>query len=212
MAGFKIPKLPTAPRPAQGVIKAPKKVELRPPGLRHHTRLPQGPRQYNQGKIKHEFPGEPPAAFLSGELHGSRSEWPLYAGLWKALGCKPDDAMREVPFVGDPEGKFIYQSWQLGGRSVSGGAVADFEIPGGRRGPSLLIRIQSYRFHLSAGPDIMSYDDIQRENLLGEANVIDAYEQDFIRLTGQELVIYVKRLLGMIQNPDPIRAGQVKRP
>ncbi len=212
MAGIRTPKLPAAPRPAQGPPKAPRKIELRPPQTRHHTRMPEGPRLYKQPKPKSEFPGDPPTLFLAGDLHGSASEWPIYAALWKIFNSQPADGYTKPPFYGDPEGQWIYQSWQLGGRSVAGGAVADFEIVAGRRGQSTLIRIQSYRFHLSAGPDVMSYDDIQRENLLGEANVIDAYEQDFIHLQGQELVIYVKRLLGMIQNPDPIRAGQVRRP
>jgi hypothetical protein len=157
-----------------------------------------------------EFPGEPPPGFLAGELHGSRSEWPIYAGLWKALGVKPEDGYRSPPFAGAPDGSFAYQAWELGGRRVSGGAVADFLVRGGDRGPGLIIRVQSFRFHLSASPQIVSSDDLQRMRLSRDNTVIDVYEDEFLPLRGADLVVWMKAKLGLIQAVNPVTAGTVK--
>ena len=206
---------PKAPKPPKlpSVTKAPTRVEVRPPDVRRHARLPTGPRMYRNAMRAQrvDFPGEPPAEFLAGEYHGSASEWPIYAALWKIFSSQPNDGYRQAPFYGDHEGQWVYQSWQLGGRSIAGGAVADFEIRAGRRGPSLFIRVQSYRFHLTAGPEVVSYDDVQKEHLSEYGSVVDVFEQDYLGLDAQSLIVYVKRQLGMIQTPDPIRAGTVRR-
>jgi hypothetical protein len=91
------------------------------------------------------------------------------------------------------------------------GAVADFEVPGGRHGPTLFLRIQSYRYHLDKGPAIMGYDEIQRERLSEYGSVIDLFEQDFLGLGAQELVIYVKQAIGAIQRTNPLTAGTTRR-
>jgi hypothetical protein len=202
----------TFPKPPT-VKNAPSKVEIRPPKARHVARQPLGPRLYRQPSTRNVGggPGAPPPGFLNGDLHGSASEWPIYWGLWKALGCKPDDQVFKAPFLGDPEGKFIYQSYQLGGRSLSFGAVADFEVPAGRHGPTLFLRVQSYRYHLSFGPAVVGYDEIQRERLSEYGTVVDLYEQDFLGLSAQELVIYVKQAIGAIQRTNPITAGTTRR-
>lgn len=189
----------------------PREVQIRPKPLRTFSRIPKGPRLYTKPTVKLEFPGEPPPGFLAGELHGSRSEWPIYAGLWKALGCKPEDGYRRGPFTGDPEGKFFYQAWALGGRSKAGGAVADFEIPAGIGGSPLYIRVQTYRFHLVTDPGNIASDEIQKAMLMNDARVVDVYEQDFLHLKGSALVIYVKEALGMIQRASPITATTVRQ-
>ena len=189
----------------------PRDVQVRPKPMRTFSRIPRGPRMFTRPVQRVEFPGEPPPLFLAGELHGSRSEWPMYAGLWKALGCKPDDGYRKGPFSGDPEGKFFYQAWALGGRSKAGGAVADFEIPDGIGGSPLYIRVQTYRFHLVTDPGNRASDEIQRQMLSNDARVIDVYEQDFLHLTGPQLVIFVKEALGLIQRASPITATTVRQ-
>lgn len=207
----KQPKIQALPR-VPSAQRAPSKIELRPPEVKHRTRIPQVPRRYRKAMNAEQIvgPGEPPEDFLAGEYHGSRSEWPIYWALWRKL-VDGSDRVRDMPYVGGPGGEFFYQSWQLGGRSVSGGAVADFEIPAGRKGPSLLIRIQSYRFHLTAGAEVMSYDDVQKEHLLRQTGVVDIYEQDYMHLKGQYLVAYVADILSGKQLPDPLRTGQVRR-
>lgn len=211
MATIKQPKTPELPR-MPSVKTAPTRVEVRPPEVKHHTRLPTGPRRYRNAMVPIKIigPGEPPEDFLAGEYHGSRSEWPIYWALWRKL-VDGSDRVRLAPYLGGPSGEFIYQSWQLGGRSIAGGAVADFEIPAGRRGPTLLLRIQSYRFHLTAGPQVVAYDDLQRERLMDQADVTDIYEQDYMHLQGQELVAYIVDVMSGKQIPDPIKTGSVRR-
>jgi hypothetical protein len=206
MMALGFPKAPT-------IRNAPTRIEIRPPKARMAAKLPRGPELYRQPATPNVQggPGTPPPGFLSGQLHGSASEWPIYWGLWRGLGCKPDAQVYRAPFLGDPEGKFIYQSYQLGGRSLAFGAVADFEVPGGRHGPTLFLRIQSYRYHLDKGPAIMGYDEIQRERLSEYGSVIDLFEQDFLGLGAQELVIYVKQAIGAIQRTNPLTAGTTRR-
>jgi hypothetical protein len=189
----------------------PRRVQSRPPTQRTPTIRPRGPRLYTQPEVKIDFPGEPPPAFLAGELHGSRSEWPIYAGVWKALGCEPKDGYRRGPFDGDPEGKFFYQNPEMGGRSKSGGAVVDFAIPGGDGRDDIFFRIQSYRFHLATTPENIGTDTIQKALLTNDARVIDLYEQDYLHLKGSQLVIFVKQALGMIQRASPITATTARQ-
>lgn len=202
----------TTPRPPS-FKTAPSKIEIRPLKLRQPAILPLGPELYQQPAKRNQLggPGDPPPGFLAGTLHGSASEWPIYWGLWKALGCKPDDQVFKAPFLGGPQGEFVYQSYQLGGRSLSFGAVADFEVPGGRRGPTLFLRVQSYRYHLTFGPAVVGYDEIQRERLSEYGSVVDLYEQDFLGLGAQELVIYVKQAIGAIQRTNPLTSGTTRR-
>ena len=89
---------PKAPKPPKlpSVTKAPTRVEVRPPDVRRHARLPTGPRMYRNAMRAQrvDFPGEPPAEFLAGEYHGdvgqvlllslvgpawtyAREEWPI---------------------------------------------------------------------------------------------------------------------------------------
>jgi hypothetical protein len=189
----------------------PRQVQTRPPTQRTPTIRPRGPRLYTKPEVKLDFPGEPPPGFLVGELHGSRSEWPIYAGCWKALGCTPKDGYRKGPFTGDPEGKFFYQDPEMGGRSKAGGAVVDFTIPGSGGKPDLYIRIQSYRFHLATTPDNIGTDAIQKALLTNDAQVIDLYEQDYLDLKGSQLVVFVKQALGRIERASPITATTARQ-
>jgi hypothetical protein len=189
----------------------PRQTQVRPTPQRTVTRIPRGPRLFTKPKQRVDFPGEPPPLFLAGELHGSRSEWPIYAGVWKALGCTPDDGYLKPPFVGDPEGKFFYQNWQLGGRSKAGGAVVDFVIPGSGGRPDIGMRIQSYRFHLVTTPDNIATDAIQKAMLMNDFTIIDLFEQDFLHLRGSQLIIYIKQALGMIQRASPITATTARQ-
>jgi len=200
----KMPRLPGIEKP-----KIPK-TELRPIKIpQRYANFPEGPELY-QSRRKPEvtdFPGEPPATFLDPTIHGSRSEWPIYAALWKYFNEQPSDGYRRGPYTGGPSGQWLYQSWQLGGRSTTGGAVADFEILGGRRGQSMILRIQSDRFHLTAGPGVVSSDDLQRERLSGDHRVIDLYEGDYLSLRGADLVRYVADVLSGRQILNPVASG-----
>jgi hypothetical protein len=204
----KLPSLPTIEK-----ARVPK-TEIRP--IQPPTpfaSMPQGPELYQQRKNNvSDFPGEPPDGFLDPTIHGSRSEWPIYAALWKYFDDQPDDGYLRPPFLGSPTGIWIYQSWQLGGRSTTGGAVADFEILSGRQGQSLILRIQSDRFHLTAGPRIVSGDDLQRERLSGDHRIVDLYETDFLHLRGSNLVRYIADVLAGRQIVNPISAGSYYRP
>lgn len=184
----------------------PRQTQVRPKPQRTFARIPRGPRLFTGPQRRVDFPGEPPPMFLAGELHGSRSEWPIYAGVWKALGCTPDDGYLRPPFTGDPEGKFFYQNWQLGGRSKAGGAVVDFVVSGAGIKPDLGLRIQSYRFHLVTSPDNRATDAIQKALLMNDFTIIDLYEQDYLHLRSSQLVIYIKQALGLIERASPITA------
>lgn len=182
-----------------------------PPRLRTPAKIPTGPRQFRQPKKPRVSggPGDPPPGFIDPALHGSRSEWPIYWALAKIFEHPLDP--RQFPYIGGPP-FWTYQEWYLGGRSESGGAVGDFAVRSGSGGPDTILRVQSYKFHLAAGPDIASFDDLQRQMLSGDATVIDLYEQDFLHLEAPDLIIYVKSALGMIQAQDPRTAGTVRRP
>lgn len=196
-------------------IEKPKipKTELRPVQRPSspYARIPEGPELYQARKAQvSDFPGEPPDSFLDPTIHGSRSEWPIYAGLWKYFDDQPDEGYLRPPFLGGAN--WLYQSWQLGGRSTTGGAVADFEILSGRQGQSLILRIQSDRFHLTAGPGVVSNDDMQRERLSGDHRVIDLYEADYLDLRGSNLVKYIADVLAGRQIINPVASGSYYRP
>lgn len=187
-------------------VKPPKRIAVIVPRQRTYARIPKGPRLYSKPAVRVDFPGEPPDGFLAGELHGSRSEWPIYAASWKAMSAEPKDGYRFPPFAGSPDGSFKYQAWELGGRSKSGGAVADFLYPA----LGVIVRVQSYRYHLSASPQVINSDELQAMRLNRDNTVIDVYEDEFLHLTGSDLVIWMKAKLGLIQAPNPIESGTVR--
>jgi hypothetical protein len=205
-----IPKLPSIDR----TDFKPVKQEVRPPikQTRYPSR-PEGPQLYQvlRKPEKSDFPGDPPAEFLDPTLHGSRSEWWIYAALWKYFDDQPEDGYRRGPYIGSPEGKWAYQVWALGGRSTTGGAVPDFDIPAGRDGQSTILRIQSDRFHLTAGPAIVGSDDLQRMRLSEDHRVIDLYENDFLHLRGSDLVAWLADTLTGRQSVNPLTAGSFYR-
>lgn len=207
------PKLPATPNLGKIDYKPPK-TEIRPvvPPPRYAA-IPEGPAMYTKARKAEvsQFPGEPPPQFLDPTLHGSASEYYIYAALWKYFDDQPRDGYRNPPFAGSPEGKWLYQSWQLGGRATTGGAVADFEIPAGRYGQSMILRLQTSRFHLTAGPRIVGADDLQRERLGGDHRIVDLYEQDFLHLRGADLVRYIANVLSGEQRTNPVPAGTYRR-
>lgn len=193
------------------IEKAPTRIEVRPPRKPNKVVVrPRGPALYSQPIEKIDFPGDPPVEFLDPTLHGSASEWWIFAACYKYFNTQPSDGYRRPPFIGEP-GVWAYQSWQLGGRSLAGGAVADFEVFAGRRGQSMLLRIQSSRFHLTAGPQVVSYDDSQRERLSEDNRVQDLYEADFVHLRGSDLVKYLADVLAGNQIINPVTAGTYRR-
>ncbi len=72
---------------------------------------------------------------------------------------------------------FVFQSSQLGGRNVRGGAIVDFLIPS----LSLAINVQSFYWHYG-NPDRIAQDRMQQLALEGQGiTVIYIDEEDILR-------------------------------
>lgn len=138
-------------------------------------------------------PGEPPLGFVGGTT--SKTEWYVYWALEKLLG---------------PEGvTWTFQEAFAGGRHIPGGAVLDFVVytPKYR----ILIRVQTWRFHLGGGGEKIALDLEQKINLFtpyGEELVIDIYEQYFLwDKTGKAVLDVVQDAINGIEWPSPISTG-----
>lgn len=159
------------------------------PTPRYGNLTSQGPRILGLGQhvTQSTGPGEPPEGFVGGTT--SRSEWYLYWAFTKILG---------------PEGlQWSYQQGLLGSRHVPGGAVVDYVVYQGS--VALLVRLQTYRFHLSADADQQVHDIEQFIALSSpDAIVIDVYEDQFLwDETGQAAIQLVVDILNrrIVQNP-----------
>lgn len=161
----------------------------------HIQTYTKGPRVLGIG-IKPENisgPGEPPEGFVRGST--SLSEWILYWALTKILG---------------PEGDvWEYQQSMQGGRHLLGGAVVDFVIYQGA--VVLGIRLQTYRFHLSADAKKQATDLDQFLALSGpEVIIIDVFEDDIIKdETGQAAIRIVLDIINRRERINPLASGFV---
>lgn len=165
----------------------------RPLPVPREVQRPTGPRFLNQKRdVSESGPGEPPPGFVTATT--SREEWVIYWALTKILG--------------PPErGSWSYQSNLLGGRERAGGAVADFVIT--NRRPSLIIRVQTERFHIATEYEKQARDELQKASLERAGfRVLDVYAEHFMRSTnfetGQAAIAVVWDALKGIQRPNPI--------
>lgn len=123
----------------------------------------------------------------------SISEAYIYWALTKILG---------------PEGSdWAYQQSVLGGRHGPGGAVVDFVVY--YRAIALGIRVQTYRYHIAAGPAKQAYDNDQILSISTlNIRVYDIYEQDFIfDDSGQAAIKVCLDVLNGNYAENPITAG-----
>jgi len=139
-------------------------------------------------------PGNPPAGFVGGTT--SLTEWYVYWALTKILG---------------PEGdSWAYQNSYQGGRHIPGGSVVDFVVYQPMK--TLLIRVQTFRFHFTLGSQKQAYDVEQYYALsdLPGYRVIDVYEQDFIDdpTGGKVLKVMIDALNGE-EHANPLAFGTV---
>lgn len=107
-----------------------------------------------------------------------------------------------------PEGQgWKYQDSVMGGRHGPGGAVVDFVVY--YRSVAYAIRLQTYRYHIAAGPEKQAYDQDQIVNLSTlNVIVVDIYEQDFIDDTsGQAVLQVVYRAINGQYSMSPIASG-----
>lgn len=198
-----VPKTPT-------IKQASRRDVVRPRPLRTATRIPKGPRLYQQPTkpVVHGGPGDPPPGFLDPTLHGSATEWIVYWALAKILK-NPDDP-RKGPFVGGPP-DWEYQKYAMGGRSRAGGAVIDFVVYTAPGGKPIGLRVATEYFHFFAGPDKVASDEIQKELLSREFDIVDINDYEITAdPTGQAAVIKVKQALGLIYS-NPITLGVARR-
>lgn len=139
-------------------------------------------------------PGEPPEGFVIGST--SKTEWYFYWALEKVLG---------------PPG---YETWEFqqsmqGGRSMLGGSVVDFVIYQPTR--MIGVRLQTYRFHLSASVHKQAHDYEQYLALSSpDLIVIDVFEDDIIHDdTGQDAIKIVLEVISGQERLNPLATGLV---
>lgn len=143
----------------------------------------------------------PDELFLGGTV--SLTEKMVYWALLKELGPPEVDGVV----------RWDFQKSLLGGRQVFGGLVADFIVdPHGLERPSpLLLRVQTFQYHLHGGELLKAYDFEQADNVTEVGyDVIDLWEQEFIfDETGRAVREVVRDALNGIQHPNPDATGLV---
>lgn len=180
----------------------------RPPTIRVPTELGLGSRtyRYNKGPYIASGFGEPPPGFLIAST--SVSEWAVYWALSKIYGDPKDP--RVGPYIGAP-GIWEYQSPLMGGRGI-GGSVMDFLIKGTPSGTMIGIRLQTELWHLYTTNKKQASDLLKRQRLEEMIEVVDLYDYTFMGdASGQLVVQAVKSAIGMIEIPNPLRAGTARR-
>lgn len=173
------------------------------------TALPRGARwvqkiQNQKGRITQGF-GEPPPGFVRGTT--STEEWVVYWAIAKVMN-DPEDP-RQPPFWGGRN--WGYQIPEMGGRG-GGGAVVDFVV--WTATDTIGLRLQTEYFHLMASNAVQAYDARQKINLArsGDMTVIDIFTMDLIEdSSGQAAIRVVKDALDLIQRPDPLLTGALRR-
>lgn len=172
-----------------------------PRGFPLYTTGPQGitnkPPDYQYG------PGDPPPGFVTATT--SATEWVWYWASAKVYNDPKDP--RRPPFFGGLDWGF-----QLGeGEGIRGPAtIFDFiyYLPGEELG----VRIQTDRYHESAGPAQKAIDRNIRQNLSRWMTIRDVYEQDFIGdPSGEAACRLVVQTLGGRDRINPSASGTYRR-
>jgi hypothetical protein len=117
----------------------------------------------------------------------------------------PDRDPRIGPYFGGE--LWDYQSAELGGFTRAlGSAVVDFVYKLSH--PPLMVRIQTYRWHLAAPAGKQALDNAQLAALARNFDVVDVYSEDYIGdPTGEAAIVLLKETLGLIRRQNPITAG-----
>jgi hypothetical protein len=136
----------------------------------------------------------------------SLSEWWAYWGFAKFFNDPKDP--RQPPFFGGRD--WGYQIASMGGRREPGGAVVDYVVY--LIGEVVGIRLQTDRFHLTAGPEKQAYDEAQLRNLSRQMVILDIFEQDFIGdKSGESVVRVIADTLGGRGRVNPLRSGTYRK-
>lgn len=149
-------------------------------------------------------PGEPPPGFVGPTT--SKSEWWLYWASAKVFN-DPKDPRQQPYWGGEAWG---YQVAANGGRHVPGGAVVDFiyYLPGEVIG----VRLQTYRYHETAGPTVTAYDRAQLASLARWMTIKDVFEQDIMQdSTGESACRRLVEVLGGKKRIGPAASGTTRR-
>lgn len=178
-APSKVSTKPPAPGAGQGLPAARAAKGNRAPRLRKETVRGTGPRIYHLNtEAEHvDGPGQPPAGFVRATT--SASEWYAYYWIWWHLQCQGN--VRAAPYVGSPDGRFVYQKMFEGGRSRAGGSVPDFVCMGLFGNPWVAIRLQTEQYHIYADNRQIVHDLMQLAELGKQFLVVDVYEQYLLR-------------------------------
>ena len=186
--------------------------QLRAPApLRTFSQFPRGPQLYKYAVDEEQQggPGEPPPNFLVAT--NSVTEWMVYWAMGPALNIGIEMRNTGPPFMGVP-GFFSYQTPLLGGRSLPGGAVPDFTIERTRTGIPVIIRVVTEFWHIFTSNAKQVSDTLQKQRIEDEVDVVDIYDYTFTHdPTGQAIIQVVKAAAGLIELPDPMRAGVARR-
>lgn len=139
-------------------------------------------------------PGTPPRGFVGGTT--SLTEWYVHWAL--------DILSREMGFT------FTFQESYQGGRYVPGGSVADFVVYLASK--TIILRVQTFYFHLSRGSQTLQYDFRQQVGLVGayggQLEVYNLYDQRFIHdKTGRAVLREVQDAINGIQHENPVAIG-----
>lgn len=182
-----------------------------PPTLRTFSQFPRGRQEYKYtlDLDVRGGPGEPPPGFLVAT--NSLTEWYVYWACFKALSIPSDPRTSGPPFMGVP-GFFTYQTPMQGGRTLPGGSVPDFVIERTATGVPVIMRVVTEYWHIYTSVAKQVSDMLQKQRLEDEVDVIDIYDYTFMHdRTGQAAVQVVKGAAGLIEMPDPFRAGTARR-
>lgn len=180
-----------------------------PPKLKRAPVLKTGPRLYrlHEKPVTYGPPGDPPPGFVTAST--SATEWPPYWGLARIFGYPKPEDVRSFPFLGGPP------YWQYQGFAEIGGersASVDFIVWGFGNATPVAFRIQTEWFHNFADIDTQLYDAIQRDRMENGFEVVDIYDQDYMRdPTGKAIIVLLKDGMGLIERPSVIRTGRVQR-
>jgi hypothetical protein len=179
------------------------------PKLKRPTLFSTGPRIYrlNEEPVHIGPPGDPPPGFVTPKT--SATEWPPYWGLAQITGYPKPEYVRNFPFNGGPP------VWEYQGFAEAGSEKqtnVDFIVWGYPGATPVAIRILTEFFHNFASNDTQIYDITQRDRLQNGFEVVDIYDQDYMRdTTGRAIIVLLKGAMGLIERPPVIRSGRVQR-
>lgn len=180
------------------------------PKLKAPPAISRGPRIYQLDKRPESIgpPGQPPPGFVTPKT--SATEWPVYWGLARITGYPKPEEIRSFPFVGGPP-LWTYQAFADAGNERA--TNVDFMVYGGfAKAKPIAIRVQTEFFHNYAPITKQFYDRIQRSNLQSGHEVVDIYDQDYMRdPTGAAVIVLLKEAMGIIERPNVITSGRVQR-